>query len=250
MNERVYLSLLKLIYSFAKRKVPVDANLLNQVGEIIIPNTNLAKYVTSMDITSKKTIYFPYKKEILINSEDILRGVLVDSEALELDNFATFFYFYSELVGVLIHEFSHADQFRNIEEEKKDIETRLLATCWQFNQYDNRFWAYAPEERLANHHQNFAMLQILKQVKKDFPKLYYLVLYCLYDEYLNGYEEGVTPTKHYFEQIGIGKSYQEFSEMGANLPLQRRLTLGLDLTDREINEVQYQRRRALNKLSI
>jgi len=261
MNERMYLELLRLIYDSFKRKVPIDVNFLNRVGDIVIPYEELNNYVRNICMTEGESTYNLDTKSANINIKQPIENAAKDKKVILFNSFEAEAHPYSKVIIELLHELYHAKESRDLDDKKDCLETKILDASMRYKPFvdnlsksvkseelfnilfdlmskryerlNNRFWDYAPEERLAENYAYSTIISVLKLIKKKAPHLYYLNKYWLGRNYLVGYEEGLIPTKFYLEQLGFGEYYNEISVIVKNLSLQKRLELGLEITKEE-----------------
>ncbi|MDE5539677.1 MAG: hypothetical protein K2J20_04245, partial [Bacilli bacterium] len=214
----------------------------------------------------KAADYDYHTKKITVEFQALLEFLVYDLKYIVvIDRQDYGAYLYDVVVGAVLHELEHANQMVKCDMDGSDIETIVIKSSllplsfslhhdffdkamdagfserevYSFvENYRNFYlehWDYVPIERLADYNSHKTMATIFKEIG-TMPGISYYECLRLCETYLRGYKDGNVPTKFYLEQIG-SNSWAKIDDMGKNLDLESRLSLGLSITSEEYNNL-------------
>lgn len=281
--ERYILELSKSLLLSCKEKRPIDIQFLSELIKIIVTYNKLEQYYNGIEIKDEFnehecvadygnfskiiTLYMPQFLELL---KDIKDGVLlkkIDQECLPC--FAA--------TQTILHELEHARAIK-VEGQSESIESKILlaTTVNKSNQYLREqfkrrnlsdkemetyfkirkekykiYYEFSPRERLAEHNSILIILEVFKSFETTNPFLIHLCNYFVfrfYSNLLRGYDKTTNPTKVYLKSINAKEELREIKALSRSLSLAERLKLGLEISDKEYNEILNRKRKIINKV--
>ncbi len=147
------------------------------------------------------------------------------------------------ILRILLHEFEHVKQSKEIDQNKKNVETKLLSTAFPIyvidqlieegtykelseeeiedytkkrKQFNKDFYTQNPAERIAEIETFKQLRNIVNIIKKECPNVYDFFSKKYHLTYIRGYDFNkknifCSPTKLYLEGLKFEKAYFDFS---------------------------------------
>lgn len=268
MVERVSEPLTKFLFDSLKTKRVIDESFIAEIIEIVINALGLNDYVKSYKINNKpwdgskriKTAKYNYStKRIVFNLQTTLEFYKYNSKNLRIDSWEIVAIIYDCVMQALLHELEHAYQVKKMKQKDKDLESTILV-CTNIpvllydqyeeliekgmteqeiydltdnaNQISKIYYTYSPIERLAEYYSHKTMATIIKELRM-LPNISYYECLNLCQSLLRGYSLNITPTKYYFEMLGISELWPKINREGLNLDIESRASLGLSISEEE-----------------
>lgn len=233
-------------------------------------------FTTQEEILNAPMCYHSVGKMIGINTNRV-KEYLNTIMTLTLDNHLIEeshqdMYLKTNLGHIVLHEIEHAHQDKVSKEKKKDIESRLVSLNFhmdflrrqpiifkeELNRNEreaitlkNKYRSTSPAERLAEYHSVKEVLSYLSNVTTDYSDIASIFSGCLINELLRGYDFSMdisSPMERYIDDFKKAKFlrgnryftkafYQSLDEAKKDT-LEKRLSLGLDITEEEYIKVK------------
>ena len=236
----------KKIYDYAKSGKQIDVDFVNTIAAIVINGKNLEKYVKFMchegpTETGKHYIayYNSMNHEICMNHPNINLVISQHGNIFGLyEPLEQYMLSYAIVIQFLLHEIEHANQEKMYHEgTERSFESKLISACSEhdiiflglldygprvINEAYNRlhklkkeFYAYNPEERLANINSYSTLIEVFKHLKDKHPKLleYFKFnhLFSLSAAHEDAKNIGICPTQVFLDKTMRHREWENFS---------------------------------------
>lgn len=274
--KRIKENVADLTEEYIKKVDLIAENYVKELERIIVSNNELEDYVKSILIKrlscysyyeiSDRILYCDLRRQLKSFSEDTA-GFYNNASERELKGGQ-----YLYLAQMIIHECDHASHFKKACENKPDLETKILRSVYieylptdaqKYPYYPlslvyktktkiqnilcdvlddilyNRYYNYAPEDRLADIHSYKETLKIAKLLGLECSYKYHSSM--LYDTYLDSYDQEEPPTIYYFMKTRRRELAEELKQLSGSLDFDTRLNLGLLLTKKELKKLERNR---------
>lgn len=204
-----------------------------------------------------------YNIDFLREKIEILSLILNSEREINLFN-------YLHETQTLLHECEHAKQLKLILGDKEDIESMILRKTdivkrlhiknkFDFaknigkirrqNKKYIKYYKYCPEERLAEIRSTEECLEIGKILSNNI-KFNDIILYDVYNSYLDAYKDKKEPTKFYLKKIIPFASHKKIYESSVELSEEEKLLYGLKVDDDYLDKKREEKSKLLNKMLI
>lgn len=271
MVEKVREPLTKFLFDSLKSKREIDESFIAEVIEIVVNALGLNEYVRGYKINNEPwdgsneidAAFYRYdSKKIIIELQACIEFGMYVSQRLRLDTFKKIAIVYNIIIQTLLHELEHANQCKKVDKKGNDLESMIITYSslnmlltlrdgyfdklvdegysesliylylQEKNKRYHKYYQYAPIERLAEYYSHKTMAMILKELG-NLSVIYYFECLKLYQNYIKGYIEGITPTKFYFRMLGISEFWPKIEEASKALDFESRVSLGLPINEEE-----------------
>jgi len=248
----------------------IDEKFIIECVEVIKDIKGLEDYVKNIEFnnnTKDTANYHQILNDLTFNIDKILKGLEEDKEHFnnKLYNFKNTDYEIFKYIRVLItilHELEHANQCKIIKTEDS-LESKILTASFEtsdklsnelikqignkdfikknilikkFNKCQKlyqKFYRFAPEERMAYIKSHYLSLKIANSHEMDYLKKWLELETSLFAQ--EAYIEKSNPTSFYLSKINPKSNRKELEEMGKNLDLNYRILYGLNLDADELD---------------
>ncbi len=277
MKEVVIEEFVELISYYVENNKEADYNFVDKIIEIFVNYQNLNEYVKGCHFDNqmeKNLANYNFDSRIIsVNPQVFFSFLKFFSSCYKFDEKDLKIFPYINVVKPVLHELIHSYQYKICDSDNNDIEAKILKLCFnylylelklqnqkvpriiqnlQLNQVENiysvydKYYLYAPHERLAN----IKSYQILKAVaqKLNLTGLYNYEDLEIQKIFLQAYDNCLNPTYFYLKKLGYKKEAKIIEQIGKNLSLKERITLGLKIKQLESNNLTIEKDSLKRKL--
>lgn len=245
---------------------PLSTNFIEELIELIVTNRDLKDYY------SKTTISFENSKDITTYNGlnvikvyyNTLKQVLKIPEGQIFNNLEMNLYPLVIMIFCFFHEVEHVNQRKLYYSHISTPESRVIKASSivlmplnqfealsekakqtyidyaqkeviKYQNYYNKFYQFAPTERMADIRVYEFLLQLLEQTPyfSDIQELYNYLSKKYFLNTTKAYNTNLCPTKYYLEQTQRRLAWLKLCFFTSNLPLDERIYLGTSITKEE-----------------
>ncbi len=274
--DRLALEIYSLIIRYVRLGKNLDLDFIKEFKDYVISALGLKDYLTQINcprIYSHQLAEYQYRnRETTIDlfkvqnfAKNITKYVKANDPKLVT---------YVQTSKILLHEAMHAMQYKQVASKSKELEPKILqaSLIYDFISQNPEMYAkyleegyspkllqakyqlyidnydLAPEERLAEEMAYSIVIQVLTLMGDNAQNLTLYYLIKLLQSSLRGYDKTLNPSKRYLEILETSKLLTKDELEGKNLPFEKRLKLGLEITEEERDNLYARRLELTHKL--
>lgn len=262
MNKSMYEEIMRVVYDYAINNKPINRKSIEKIISIIVSYECLNDYVRDLKIYTKigipgcATTYDAENREMHVGREELVECVNMILSEKSMSPFERLLYVYEFVANSILHELIHARQEKE-KNEKRGIKEKILrlSVCFvasnnemknmtldektRYLEEKGSLWRkyqeyhdYAPCEREAHIEESALDLFVTTELNKALKCLDTLLCQSakmLKRDFLLGYNEGLVPANHYFEQLGLSNEWGLLLPETKSLSTEEKVIYGLDV---------------------